>query len=137
MKLKLGWQLAHRIIDVMNGLKYLWAPIAVCVIMQACYYDNIVDLYPDGCQTENVSYNDNIVPILNRECLSCHNSFSEQGGVNLEGYENVLEYVNDGSLLGSIKHEDGYEPMPLSGSKMSNCDIDRIESWINDGAPDN
>ncbi len=112
---------------------------AVCVIwsVQGCYYDNVEELYPDGCRTNNMSYSDDIVPILERNCLSCHNDMDEQGGVNLQTYDDVIIYVEDGSLLGSIKHSDGFEPMPLIGTMISDCSISKIEEWIYDGAINN
>ena len=109
----------------------------VAGIGTGCYYDNVVDLYPDGCRTTNMSYTDDIVPILNGNCLSCHNSMDEQGGVNLETYDDVSIYVEDGSLLGSVKHSDGFEPMPLVGPMISDCSISKLESWIYDGALNN
>ena len=104
---------------------------------QGCYYDNVEELYPDGCRTNNMSYTDDVVPILERNCLSCHNDMDEQGGVNLQTYDEVIVYVENGSLLGSIKHADGFEPMPLIGTMISNCSISKIEEWIYDGAINN
>ena len=107
------------------------------VSLTGCYYDNVEELYPNGCNTNNVTYSGNIVPILEANCLSCHNSLAEQGGVNLEGYENVLIYVEDGSLMGSVRHDPEYVPMPLTGEKLSNCSINRMQAWIDAGALDN
>lgn len=117
---------------------------AICALViaglfqSACYYDIEDELYPNGCNTTNVSYNDNIVLILDRyACSSCHDSQSQQGGVNLDGYENILNYIDNGRLMGSIRHEPGYEPMPLGGARMSNCDISKFQAWIDAGAPNN
>jgi hypothetical protein len=111
--------------------------LAGVVMISGCYYDNVTDLYPNGCNVIDVSYSDNIVPILDANCLSCHNGVSQQGGVILEGYEEVLPYVDNGKLLGSIRHDDGFEPMPLTGGKLSSCQIKKFESWIDAGALDN
>lgn len=115
--------------------------VALCtitvILVQSCYYDNAVDLYPNGCITVGQSYEMNIEPILERECVTCHNDFSQQGGVNLIGYGNVIEYVASGVLLGTIRHDEGFVPMPGNGGKISSCDISKIESWIEDGALDN
>ena len=113
----------------------LW--ILMIVLMGGCYYDNVEELYPNGCNTNDVTYSGNIVPILQSNCYSCHNDLSQQGGINLQGYENVLIYVEDGSLMGSVRHDEGYEPMPLTGGKLSNCSIDRMQAWIDAGALDN
>ncbi len=122
---------------IRRGFVVLAVSTCVLVLGTGCYYDNVEDLYPDGCRTNNMSYQDDIVPILTGNCLSCHNSMDEQGGVNLENYDDLIIYVEDGSLLGSVKHADGYEPMPLVGPMISNCSISKLESWIYDGALNN
>lgn len=132
----------HRIIDKvcmdkMRFKKVRWLLFLAGFVMSGCYYDNVTDLYPNGCNLIDVSYSRNIVPILETNCLSCHNSISQQGGVVLDEYEDVLEYVENGKLMGSIKHEEGFEPMPLTGGKLSNCQVKKFESWIDAGALDN
>ena len=114
-----------------------WILFVTGVTLSGCYYDNVEDLYPNGCNVIEVSYSRNIVPILDANCLTCHNSISEQGGVVLEGYENVLPYVESGKLMGSIRHDAGFEPMPLTGGKLSACQIKKFEAWIDAGALDN
>jgi len=114
-----------------------WIFLVAGLALSGCYYDNVTDLYPNGCNVIDVSYSRNLVPILDANCLSCHNDLSQQGGVVLEEYEDVLRYVENGELLGSIKHEDGFEPMPLTGGKLTNCQIKKFEAWIDAGAFDN
>lgn len=111
--------------------------ILTSAVIAGCYYDNVEELYPNGCDTSDVTYSGNIVPILESNCYSCHSELSEQGGVNLEGYENVLTYAENGALMGTVRHEDGYEPMPLTGSKLNSCSIDKMQAWIDAGALDN
>ncbi|MFY0644172.1 MAG: hypothetical protein JXR19_06875 [Bacteroidia bacterium] len=85
-----------------------------------------------------MSFKDSIIPILtNYGCISCHNSSFPSGGVNLDGYSNVKVNVDNESMINSMKHIDGFSAMPPSGPKMESCDIDRIQSWINKGAPNN
>ena len=64
-------------------------------------------------------------------------SACNQGNVTLEGYENLLQYVNSGQLLGAIRHDNGYSPMPQSGGKLSDCNISLFEIWVAEGALDN
>ena len=105
--------------------------------LSGCYYDNVTDLYPNGCNVIDVSYSRNIFPILEVNCLTCHDETSQQGGVVLEEYDDLIRYVENGKLMGSIQHEDGYEPMPLTGGKLSNCQIKKFQSWIDAGALEN
>jgi len=103
-----------------------------------CYYDSEERLYPTTeCKTANMSFQTNIVPILEQNCYGCHSAAVNTANVSLEGYNNVLQYVNNGKLLGVIRHSAGYKPMPQNAPQLASCDIARIEQWIVDGIPNN
>ena len=108
------------------------------LLWNSCIYESKDELRPSRCQTANMSYADSINPILvNYGCVSCHNSNFSSGGVNLDGYSNVKFNVDNEAMIKSIRHEMGFSAMPPSSPKMDQCDIDRIKSWIQDGAPNN
>ena len=102
-----------------------------------CYYDSEEDLYPSNCEITNVSYANQIVPILASQCLGCHSTAANQGSVRLEGYDAVKIWVNNGRLIGAIRHDAGFSPMPKNAGKIAPCSIAQIESWIQAGAPNN
>jgi hypothetical protein len=52
-------------------------------------------------------------------------------------YSDVILRVDDGSLIGSINHDNGFSPMPKGSSKLNLCNITVIQKWIDDGAPNN
>ena len=114
------------------------AIINICFVLFSCKYDNEKDLYPDNsCITIDMSYNNNISTILqDYGCISCHNTINPQGGVNLEGYNEIKVWVDNSRLTKSINHN-GASPMPKDQAKMDSCDIKKIESWISDGARNN
>jgi mono/diheme cytochrome c family protein len=89
------------------------------------------------CDTINVTYASTIRPILQNSCLGCHSGTAPSGGIPLETHSDVLAVVNNGKLLGSIRHEQGYSTMPKGGAKLNDCYITQIEKWINNGAPNN
>lgn len=108
------------------------------LLIAGCYYDVEEEIYPrTGCQTEDLSYTRDIAPLLQRQCLDCHRASANFGNVTLEGYDNVLRYVESGQLLGVIRHEPGFSPMPKDRPQLVACEIEKIETWIADGAPDN
>ncbi|HRG65881.1 MAG TPA: hypothetical protein PLV12_08750 [Saprospiraceae bacterium] len=117
-------------------IKYLFISL---LFLNACYYDNEEELYPDvgTCITDSMSYQADIYPIINNNCLGCHNSSAVQGGIDISNYELLTPYIESGSLLKSIKHESGYSAMPKDAGKMSECQIAKIDAWISQGAPDN
>jgi hypothetical protein len=108
----------------------------LCLAISSCYYDVEANLYPGGCNTDNVTYRNTVLPIIQRECYTCHDALSQNGGVNLDGYGNLYEWVANGKVLAAIKYE-GPVPMPQGASMLDSCTIAKIEIWINDGALDN
>lgn len=104
----------------------------------SCYYDSEENLYPTvDCKTSDVSYANEVKPIIDISCNSCHSASENQGFVILEAHSDILKYANNGSLVGSIEHKSGWSAMPKSASKLDACKIDKITSWVNAGAPNN
>ena len=104
----------------------------------SCYYDVEEILYPGKlCDPTDLSYQVNIIPILQRNCYVCHSVAANTSNITLEGYDKLLVYVNSGKLLGAIHHDEGFKPMPQGASKLIECDIAKIEQWIAEGAKNN
>jgi hypothetical protein len=110
-------------------------------VFAGCYYDNEQELYPDGggsvCDTANVSYASTVLPILRDQCYVCHAEGVAFGNVVLEGHANMLVYVNNGRLYGSIAHQSGFSAMPQGRNKLPDCQLAQIKSWIDAGALNN
>ena len=90
-----------------------------------------------NCDIENVTFLNNVQPIVQNKCQGCHSGVAPQGGISLSSYIEIKASVNSGRFLGSINHSSGYAAMPPSSAKLPSCDIDQIMRWINDGAPNN
>ena len=117
-----------------------WAILILIVftVFSGCFYDNEEDLYPNiTCDTSSLSYSQDILPILVSQCYGCHSAAANNGNVNIEGYDNLIPYVQNNRLMGTIQHLDGFSPMPPNANKLSNCNISKLQQWIDDGAPNN
>lgn len=112
---------------------------AALLLMSACYNDIESVLYPEtACPpVTTVSYANDVAPIMNQYCVSCHSGTFASGGIPLDSYTSVKKYADNGQLLGSIQWASGYSPMPKNGNKLSACRIDIIQKWISAGAPNN
>ncbi len=112
--------------------------ILAFVFFSACHYDvgEELDLMIT-CSEGEVSFTRDVIPIMETHCISCHNDQQAQGGVNLDGYAQIIVYANDNSLLGSIQHDPQYVSMPLNAGKLDSCDIKLIARWITQGAIEN
>jgi len=123
-----------------RNVKYLFPLFLLSLFwsFSACTSDNEEELFEEEqCDLSSVGYSLNVKPILEQNCYSCHSSTvsnNSGGGIDLMDFDQLTAKVNEGSLLGSIKHESAYSPMPKGGSKLSDCEIETIQAWINAGA---
>jgi hypothetical protein len=112
----------------------------ITLFLISCYRDNEEQLYPNApcIDPPTTTFSSTVSGILlSYGCINCHNGSNLSGGVNLDGWANVRLKAIDKSLIGAISHSDGYKPMPYNLSKMSICDINRVQAWINAGAQNN
>jgi hypothetical protein len=88
-----------------------------------------------GCDSTNVTYTTTINPIMQAWCTGCHSGSNPSNGLRLDNYNDVVASANSGRLMGAIRHEAGYKPMPNGGGMLSSCEIALIQKWINLGKP--
>jgi len=125
-------------------MKYILTTFLISVgllSLNSCYYDKESQLYPfsNSCDTTNVNYSTTIKNIiLNGGCLACHTTPAASGGnIPLDNYIDVKTIAQNGRLYGAINHSPGFQPMPQSGGKLTNCDISKVRAWINSGMLNN
>lgn len=78
-----------------------------------------------------------VYPIVETNCVGCHNDTRAEGGVKLNTYATVKASVDSGTFMGTIEHKPGYPVMPTSGIKLTDCNISLLNQWIANGALDN
>jgi len=104
-----------------------------------------------GCERE-ISFSQNIMPILEAKCLSCH-AEGEKGfkasGLSVESYEQVMKGTRDGPVIEPgysyfstlqivVEHRaDPSSSMPQNTAKLSSAEIQMIGEWIDQGARNN
>lgn len=115
----------------------------VAILISSCYNDKADKLYPQPvvttCDTSAPTYNLVVKPIITANCAmsGCHDGTSGVAYQNLGiNYIGLKGTVNNGQLLQSINHTNGYI-MPKNAAKLSDCDISKITAWVNAGAQDN
>lgn len=113
----------------------------VAMAFSSCRYDKADELYvtPICDTTAEVTFSGFVEPLMQQKCYNCHaqsNYNSLGGGILLEGYVNLIDYVNIGSFMSSIKHESS-NPMPKNEAKLDDCTIAKLDKWIAAGALEN
>lgn len=117
-------------------------------LLTNCVYNTEAELYPELPEEETpvdtcglpdvVSYSSDIEELLvKHQCVACHETADPAGGITLEGYTNVVPYIEDGSLLGSIEYDPQWSRMPKGYDRVPDCEVAMIAKWIEQGYPDN
>ena len=81
---------------------------------------------------DEVSYSNDIRPIVNNFCTTCHAGENPEGEFVLTDYESVRRHTEKGDLLKRIN--DAVDPMPQNGL-MPKYMRRLFQTWANDGYP--
>lgn len=116
--------------------------IGLSMAASSCYYDAL----PDDSAIpipENVSFQNDIQPILSQNCASCHNGSVApdlRSGTSYTALTANNAYVIPSDADNSILHKaligQGAPLMPPSGA-LSQAKINLVKQWINEGALNN
>ena len=93
--------------------------------------NNMCNENNDNCDSSNVTFNGSVKPVFEKHCTGCHSQPDPAYNIDLNNWDDLTRIVNDGSLIGSVKHEAGYYPMP-KGYDMSDREVAVIVKWAND-----
>jgi len=116
--------------------------ITVSLIIASCSKSNEASFKNSSggtgnCDTVNMTFAADIVPILQANCYSCHGNGLSQNGVSLDSYDQVKVQADNGNLINVITHAPGYPAMPQGAPKLADCTINKIKDWVNRGALNN
>ena len=119
--------------------KYLFTAMAVLLTcsltITSCTRDKVQPAPIDTTCADTISFANDILPIMNNNCNSCHNSSNPSGGFDLSTYAGVNQ--NPGKVLSSVRQDGSASSMPQGGNKIADSLIQKINCWINQGAKDN
>ncbi len=127
-------------------MKKLMMVAGLVLVLGSCYNDKYDKLYPVPpviCDTNNVSYTTVIVPILNASCNvsgGCHDAAgAATSGYDFTTYAGLRFQALNGSVVSDITGAPttGHNTMPKNLPKMSQCNINKMTAWVNQGAQNN
>ncbi len=111
------------------------------LLVFSCKYDKADLVYPQHnpppCDTTDVKLSVQLHHILTTNCFSCHSGTAVNGaGIRLDNYNTLKSVALGGMLMPAITHT-GTSPMPKNAPKLTDCEINMFQAWINEGAPNN
>jgi hypothetical protein len=84
--------------------------------------------------TTTISFANDVMPILQANCIGCHDQGNASGGFDFSSYTSASANAN--AILNSMK-ANGYQLMPIGGPALPDSTIQKIKCWIEQGKLDN
>jgi hypothetical protein len=84
--------------------------------------------------TTIISFSNEVVPIIQANCISCHDQGNASGGFDFSSYTSISANAN--AILNSMK-ANGYQLMPIGGPALPDATIQKVKCWIEQGKLDN
>ena len=98
--------------------------------------NNACDENFSGCDlSTEVTFSSFINPLIANYCKGCHSGSNPNGNISLENYQDIRSIALDGRLYNSLVKSSNW--MPKGGARLDDCRLQKIQSWIDAGAPQN
>ena len=106
----------------------------------------VIALWASRAGGSEVDFNEDIRPILNENCVTCHGGVRQQAELSLLFRDDALQPTESGKhaivpgrsgkseLIRRVTHTDPDERMPAEGPALSDKEIDLLKRWIDEGA---
>ena len=109
-------------------------------MLNACLQDKETVFAPKTWSTlpsSQVSFSKDIFPIIQINCLQCHDAKNHFGGIVIENYMQIAESGRSGELYNSIQISSFGKAYMPRGGRLMDCEIELIQAWTKQGALNN
>lgn len=134
----------------MKKIKYFSLLALIVIAASGCYYDNVEELHPvitdKSCADTAgvVAFNPKVKTIIDGSCgtvggaaSGCHGTTSSSQ-IPLVTYADMQIAVNDYPFMDDLRQNaSAGSNMPKGGGKLSDCQIQVIQNWIDQGQLEN
>ncbi|TVQ00871.1 MAG: DUF1549 domain-containing protein [Planctomycetaceae bacterium] len=123
-----------------NSARRLWSDVRAVRRRRVAALSLAVFLLPicQVCAAQTVDFDTEIAPILQANCLSCHNAEEAEGDVRFDSAAEAAATITAGDPAASplLDQVSGPEPeMPKGGPPLTADQVDSLRRWIAAGAP--
>jgi hypothetical protein len=107
---------------------------AILIVLFGCTNASENDLIDQTELPELVTFVNDVQPIINNNCITCHTNPPENGApMSLLTFDNVKDAVQNRGLINRISSQDLSFLMPSGGPRLPQNLIDIILQWEADG----
>ena len=117
-------------------MRKIYCPLGLLALLftYSCESKNAEEEYPTvDCNTEQLTYDTDVKPIVDANCAvpGCH--VPGTGRAVLENYVQVKSIVDNGQFEDRVLTNKTMPP----NQALSVCNLDKLQAWLNNGAPEN
>jgi len=110
--------------------------LAAVVLLFSCNYNNLEDDYTICISPPPTSsFSAHVLPLLQNNCMPCHTTENETAGFVWDNYNSAA--ANADILECVLIHDNACSDMPKNAAQLSDCEIQTIINWVDDGAENN
>ncbi|MBP7496759.1 MAG: hypothetical protein KA792_03750 [Bacteroidales bacterium] len=127
--------------DTVLPKNYYYSGPCACKNNDSTNIPDTSQIHLKPCDPDTAYFQNQIFPIIESNCVYCHNNNNASDGVNLSSYAKIIKYIkkanaSDSKLYEIISTTEEDDRMPPDKS-LSKKDIDLIALWIKQGGLDN
>jgi len=123
-----------------NLLTNFFFAMLIIEMVSSCTYDKSDEPQPEVCDSLNVSYSTDIMPIIMLNCaisFACHVKGGSAPG-DFMIYADLKAKADNGTLKNRVVVLKDMPPIYSNGpTSLADSSIQKIDCWIKDGAPQN
>jgi len=118
-------------------MKHLLFCLTIVLILISCTNTSPEDLEDDTPITGTVKYDTDIFPIVESQCLSCHNDNVASGNNSYSSYAQFRDATENGNVIDRITRNVGDPLLMPQGNQLPQNSINLILQWQTDGYLEN
>ncbi len=95
--------------------------------------NNSCDIAISAHAATEITFENHINPLLQNNCVSCHNQSNTAAGIDLTDYFTIMTQTQNGKIFKTISHAEGVVAMPLNAEKLLDSEIEMFATWEKTG----
>lgn len=117
----------------MKTLKFTTLVVLLAIGSYSCTNNSEDDLIIPNNDVALARYTENIKPIIDNNCVSCHGTTNPNAGLSLTNYIQVRQAVLNNGLINRISRTSGDPQLMPTTGRMPQQTIDLVSQWQADG----
>jgi mono/diheme cytochrome c family protein len=122
----------------------IWPSFMLCMLLLCACSPSAPSGAEAGSGSGEVSFSNDVLPILESRCASCHGVNQTQAGLSLTSYSALMAGSSRGPVVAPGDAESSLivelvrgGQMPKGGPRLTPNQVQLLVDWINQGALDN